>query len=118
MFDWTNYLELARGLAQGSDEASQRSAISRAYYAAFNNARLWLDSQGVTFTSRESIHRQVWDEFLKSGATSQQQIGSTGDKLRARRARADYEDAIVDLSRQVTIAIQQAEELLNGLSKL
>jgi hypothetical protein len=43
-FDWREYLNLARQLAglQGSDysqEAVERSAVSRAYYAAFCWAR-------------------------------------------------------------------------------
>ena len=37
-FDWSEYLDLARELAKFS-EAGQRSAISRAYYAAFCTAR-------------------------------------------------------------------------------
>jgi len=37
-FDWNEYLALARRLAAAGDEASKRSAISRAYYFVFNSA--------------------------------------------------------------------------------
>ena len=37
-FDWNEYLVLARQLATAGDEASKRSAISRAYYFVFKMA--------------------------------------------------------------------------------
>jgi hypothetical protein len=39
MFYWLDYLDLARRLANDLEEASQRSSISRAYYAAFHTAK-------------------------------------------------------------------------------
>jgi hypothetical protein len=36
--DWNEYFVLARQLATARDEASKRSAISRAYYFVFNIA--------------------------------------------------------------------------------
>ena len=54
-FDWKQYLDLARDLSQpmtsdaGTREARLRSAVSRAYYAAFcharNYSRDWLNFQ-------------------------------------------------------------------------
>jgi hypothetical protein len=40
-FDWNDYLAVASQLAPKLDEASRRTAISRAYYCVFNlaNAR-------------------------------------------------------------------------------
>ena len=42
-FDWKKYLDLAEDLAQNkSDEAKLRASVSRAYYAAFCNARNYM----------------------------------------------------------------------------
>ena len=38
MFNWNRYLMLAKRLAASEDEADLRTAISRAYYAAFHIA--------------------------------------------------------------------------------
>ena len=48
MFDWADYLTLAQELAtRRSDEAALRPAVSRAYYAAFCQARNVLRREGV-----------------------------------------------------------------------
>jgi len=38
-YDWSEYLALAKELSQKGSDAAARSAISRAYYAAYNTAR-------------------------------------------------------------------------------
>ena len=42
-FDWNEYYDLAKQLAKESGEAQRRSAISRAYYAAYWKARELLE---------------------------------------------------------------------------
>jgi hypothetical protein len=44
-FDWREFLDLARELSDRTDEASQRTAISRAYFAALGAARGMLSSE-------------------------------------------------------------------------
>ena len=39
-FDWKTYHQLAKKLLEENNEAAYRSAVSRAYYAAFNVLRL------------------------------------------------------------------------------
>jgi hypothetical protein len=51
MFDWTSYFVLARELAKRPEEASRRTAVSRAYYAIFNKARLLLEGEGTVVSS-------------------------------------------------------------------
>jgi hypothetical protein len=58
MFDWSDYLTLAKQLATNADEASKRAAISRAYYAAFGLARNYVivDVWQITRTNmRKSV---------------------------------------------------------------
>ena len=59
--DWNNYLTLADELAKRTDnEAALRSAISRAYYAAFHAVRSYLQSyQGLTENPGEGSHQAV-----------------------------------------------------------
>lgn len=88
-FDWSDYQMLAEELRQRSDEAAQRSAISRIYYAVYWRARTFLESEGFVFRQYDSSHRQIWDEFKHRGRTFNA-IGRNGDLLRANRVQADY----------------------------
>ena len=63
-FDWLEYLSLAHelvGLSPGaaSHEARLRSAISRAYYAAFKMAFAYLSARDISivFGKTKPIHR-------------------------------------------------------------
>ena len=54
MFDWMGFHQIATYLndqaaATGSPEAARRTAISRAYYAAYNIAREVADNLGFVF---------------------------------------------------------------------
>lgn len=68
-FDWTQYLFLAQELTKGSasssnHEAMLRSAISRAYYAAFCSARNFLrDHKKKVIPLTAEAHRIVKDIF-------------------------------------------------------
>ncbi len=69
-FDWRDYLSLGQELSQRQDEAAQRSAISRAYYAAFCCARVYLERHGVAFsTMGQDSHTLVWKQFQNKGKT-------------------------------------------------
>jgi uncharacterized protein (UPF0332 family) len=68
-FDWRDFLDLAKTLiGQGSNystEAASRTAVSRAYYAAFCWARNYAESQ-LEFQKRRTPedHREL-REYLK-----------------------------------------------------
>jgi uncharacterized protein (UPF0332 family) len=53
MFDWDDFLVLAKELAQNNDEASLRTSISRIYYAVYWKVRIQLEKEG--FTIRKDI---------------------------------------------------------------
>ena len=46
-FDWTEYARLAEELGTRADEASLRTAISRAYYSVYHQARDYLLGEGI-----------------------------------------------------------------------
>jgi len=116
MFNWTAYLELAKELAQRHDEASQRSAMSRAYYAAFCSARNWLrDRDQVLIPTTFEAHSTVWDEFQRSPERRRRQIGQLGHRLRNSRRKVDYDDTVPGLSHLVGDAMTKADSLLSIL---
>ena len=88
-FQWQEFLLLARALSQSSDEASLRSAISRAYYAAFRTARDVAVSRAWVRAERAG-HKEVWDAFCKRGPR-ERRIGHLGESLQFQRQDADYE---------------------------
>lgn len=83
-FDPVRFLDVAELLAQETiDEANLRTAVGRAYWASFLEARHRL---GVpTRTGR--VHREVIGRLKKSDLTAGNQL----DKLEELRTLADYE---------------------------
>lgn len=61
MFNWIEYLDLAHDLSEQNSERSQRSAISRAYYAIFCSCRNWLKAQEPDIVSRKSSGDELRD---------------------------------------------------------
>jgi uncharacterized protein (UPF0332 family) len=123
-FDWTTYLDLARELAgRGSgpsfEEARLRSAISRAYYAAFKQAFNYLCDKDPTIRfQREGVHQYVYEKFWYSRDAGWRRVGSELDRLRRLRNRADYDDLMTDLSADTRMALAYAAEIIDTLGKL
>jgi len=114
-------LKLAKQLAgdksaHSSEEAKLRSAVSRAYYAAFHKA------QKVVFPDRLpegfGSHREVIDELQRSDDPSRRQIGVEMNRLQGDRKKADYYDSINNLPRMAQDVLISVEELISNLSRL
>jgi uncharacterized protein (UPF0332 family) len=89
-FEWEDYLVLAEDLSTDNDEAALRSAVSRAYYAAFNIARDFLSINGfVVSENKASVHHEVWNEYERRGDTWAT-VYKYGDALKKQRRDADY----------------------------
>jgi uncharacterized protein (UPF0332 family) len=110
MFDWTLYLLLAQSLAQASDEASQRSAVSRAYYAIFNKARLMLEYEGIPISDTGKAHADVW-RTLEAAGKGRRRLGQEGKRLRDMRRKADYETKVASLDKVTEDAMKTAGDL-------
>ncbi|MHC5057095.1 MAG: hypothetical protein ACYTKD_20655 [Planctomycetota bacterium] len=94
-FKWEHYLDLAEQLAdsQEAGEPKLRSAISRAYYAAFHVAmQLLRDNQEYTPTLSGKDHGNVWRRYKTGPGTGieRKQIGNRGFQLLRDREQADY----------------------------
>lgn len=117
-FAWDDYRTLAEQLRQQEDEAAQRSAISRLYYAVFCQSRNYLLENGFNISGMgPGTHRQVWDEFLKRGR-SHKPIGIEGNRLHYYRVRADYEDAVTRLDALVKDSFRLAGNILHYLNQV
>lgn len=98
-FDWADFLELARRLTVGEQddlsEARYRTAVSRAYYAAFNRCRELAVRSGWRPSGRSRDHRELVDWLAKK--KGKYILARELSELRSVRNDADYDaSAAVD----------------------
>ncbi len=123
-FDWADYLSLAQELSgnmvsQASQEAKLRSAISRAYYAAFCKARNHLrDKEGYLVTQEVEVHQDIRNEFKRSDDKEHRQIGQHLDRLRRDRNKVDYDDNVASLDKMTKQDLGLAEKIFILLSRI
>jgi uncharacterized protein (UPF0332 family) len=91
-FDWYNFLELAEELAaREDDEASKRTAISRAYYSAFNVALQRAKLMAWPRPPKPPIHQWCWREYQAAADPASRELGNIGHRMKRKRTQADYE---------------------------
>ncbi len=118
-FDWNHFLTLAEELARKPDEASKRTAISRAYYSIFNAAFSRAETTIGPKPPGEGFHQWCWDQYTESGDHSCQQLGLNGNRMKAARVKADYRDAnIPRLDDLVRRTLEDARQLQADLAAL
>jgi uncharacterized protein (UPF0332 family) len=110
MFDWTSYLVLPRELAKQPDEASRRTAVSRAYYAILNRARVLLEGEGTVISNTGRAHDDIW-RTLEGAGRGRRRLGAEGKRLREMRRKADYDGAVPALDKVTADALATAESL-------
>ena len=121
-FHWDHYLDLATELAgkpqktPSTEEARLRSAVSRAYYAAFCRARNELRDQRGVVDAEKRTHKQIWKRF-ETGNEKDRQIATDGDRLRRDRNAADYDDVIENLSSVANSALELSAGILDRLGR-
>jgi uncharacterized protein (UPF0332 family) len=131
-FNWADYVNVAQDLlnstisnnADPSAQAKLRSAISRAYYAAFCRARNYLrDIEGdpaLNSPPKDGFnpHWYVIDN-LKDRKNPQQQslvkVGSILDRLRTKRNNADYDDALFNVLVLAKASVSDAKHAIQCL---
>jgi len=118
MFDWNEFKILAEKLKNEKDEASQRTATSRLYYAIYWKARLQIISKGYRYVRNQSSHKQIWDEYLRKSGLDNQDIGNKGKELHKNRIKADYFDEIKKLNDLVEDSFLVADEILVILKRV
>src|SRR5208337_4398264 len=86
-----DFLPLARNLAALPTEVAWRSALSRAYYAAFHVARDLLESMGFAVPKADAAHKHLAWRLGNCGAPQVEDAGRKLDILRGDRNSADYD---------------------------
>ena len=113
--DFRDYLSLSITLANGSIEAEWRSAVSRAYYAAFHVARQLLMGLSFAVPSADRAHGYLWMCLANAGQADVEAAGNRLNALRRERNRADY-DPHVSVSQAIARAqVRRAEEIIQAL---
>ncbi len=112
-FDARRFFDLAHTLsAPGREEASLRTAISRAYYACFHLARQGLERSGRWSAGNVNVHERVLSELR---ARRRHGIHDSLRALRRLREQADYAlDVPVD-EQTTEEALKKAEWLMRLL---
>ena len=96
----SEYLALATELAASSSAAYCRSAIDRAYYAAFLATRDGLISKGyISATQGSRVHRQVAEALLHITRDAGEMLVD----LRYARNRLTYETGLLTLPRRQSL---------------
>ena len=127
-FDWIQYLNLAKELAQSIDdtgrdsklaqsidEAKLRTSMSRAYYAAFSNAKYYIEDVDHESVPKEHAHTFVVDYFKgygpgrKKKSRQRNKIGKDLNRMLNKRVMADYQRKSVNSLR---ILLSEAEDVL------
>ena len=86
-----DFLDVAWDLSAGSREGDWRSAVSRAYYAAFHIGRQLLQQCGFEVPDADQAHAFVWLRLSNAGHPEVQQAGARLRHLRYARNWADYD---------------------------
>ena len=112
-FTWSDYDALASWLAANrTDNASQRSAISRAYYFAYHRAAEYVTANGLG-PSPYISHHEVWSAIRDCGQPGCRTIVDRGFGLRNVRNWADYRLTFpTDLRKQTIDAIAEARDIV------
>jgi uncharacterized protein (UPF0332 family) len=121
-FDWSEFLPVADALAAADwdvdREASLRTAISRAYYAAFGVARRGVRALRSKTRLSAAEHGEVAAFYAARYGERGEQVAATLGRLRKRRNSADYDDDVEGVEDVCNLSIEDAHNLLTLLANL
>ena len=98
-------------------EAKLRSAISRAYYAAFWCARHYWANANDPLPLGDA-HYEAHERFLRYASQNVKQIGLTLRRLKEARNLADYASSVPDLEASTHSALRWANRLIGDIASL
>ena len=113
--NWRDFLLLATRLAAAGTEADWRSAVSRAYYAAFHVARTLLAGWNFVVPRADRAHQYLVFRLSNSGEPAVEQSGRDLETLRRLRNRADYDEKPALTQPQANAAVQLAANIIQVL---
>jgi uncharacterized protein (UPF0332 family) len=113
-----DFLPLARSLARGNDEAEWRTAVSRAYYAAFHTARDLLTDLGFGTPRADTAHEYLYRRLNNCGLAPVQSAARRLHDLRRFRNQADYDFARPLGKAGAATQLSAAERIVQALDAL
>ncbi|HEY1378041.1 MAG TPA: HEPN domain-containing protein [Gemmataceae bacterium] len=113
-----DFLATTRHLAGRGTEADWRSAVSRAYYAAFHVTRDLLASRRFRTPQADRAHNYLYVRLNNCGEPAVQQAANQLKTLRNRRNMADYEMGRTVPVKAATDSIAEAESIIRTLDAL
>ena len=122
-FDWAEYLTLAEALYANrktfsNEEACSRSAISRAYYAAYMIASGKAKQEGAIVSGRGQ-HKDVRVHFANRDDEDHRRVGSWLQRLQDNREEADYKDEITgNFDSMTQVSLQEAKKVIETIKRL
>lgn len=117
-FDWADYLALAEELGKRTDEASLRSALSRAYYYVFHLALTRAEANSFKPISGEGTHTQLWRLFKENPEPTCWKLAEIAGRLKEKRERADYQQYFARIEEEVPALLSDAHDFAARLDKL
>ncbi len=124
MFDWADYLALAREMVNTGEpsgapaESRLRCAVSRAYYAALGRAAAYLTYEVGEVLPPETFHETVIRSFTDSEQPGWEAVGAKLDRLRDYRKGADYESEIKNWSAKAEESLKLSSKAISSLENL
>jgi|ERR1700677_48229 uncharacterized protein (UPF0332 family) len=117
-FDWNQYMVLAEELALRPDEASKRSAISRAYYSVYHRALDRVVQKSGPCPPKQSTHTWCWGKYQSTNDLTCYELGNTGSRMKRRRQSADYDRNIPRLDDELRLTLEAARQFPTDLAAL
>ncbi len=115
-FDWAEYLRLAENLAGNSDEASQRTAISRAYYFIYHIASVRATNSGLAAGGQN--HAEIWKHFHDQPTRAERRLSTLGNSMKRQRESADYKATFERILEQLQQQLADAKDFQAQLRAL
>jgi hypothetical protein len=117
-FSWAAFVTLAEWLLTQPtgplQEASQRSAISRAYYGAFRTTRDLVAKRKIyTPTAEGRDHFGVINACKRHPNMAYKKVGADLERLYRSRCLADYDAAVNNLPSEGQVAVVTAKRILS-----
>lgn len=107
----TEFLQLAEELHKKTGEAEWRTAVSRSYYAVFNELVEMLSSGGIQLQRNGKDHGRVAHYFASCGDRHVAAVSSWLNTLRISRNEADYDMRIAVDEKQSEQALETAKRV-------
>ena len=115
---WNDFQDTAERLARGTKEGDWRSAVSRAYYAAFHFFRKFFLTHGVVVGQGGPSHFALHTGLANCGLKPVETLGDELNQLRTERVTADYNLGALITQVNALDAVQRSRALVAAFQAL